>query len=119
MKKYGHLSLVGAVCIVAPGQGTGEEASTQWEQTFGVGRSRDLIAFTNARVGFLRGYPGEQEGIQSIGIGVLGERRREEIYKRAEEMGVLRTEFGRRWVEMIGVKWNFSVTGEDESPSKL
>lgn len=119
MKKYGHLSLLGAVCRVAPGQGTGEEASRQWEQIFGVARSRDLLAFTNARVGFITGHPGEQEGIVRITIGVVGQRRIDGILERAEEMGVLRTDGSRRWVDMIGVEWNFSLTGEDERPSKL
>ena len=119
MKKYAHLSLIGAVCRVAPGAGNGEEASTQWEQTFGVPRSRDLIQFTNARVGFSTGHGGEQEGLMSISIGVLGERRREEIFRKAKELGVLAGDGARRWVEMLGVKWYFSLTGEDEWPSKL
>ena len=120
MKQYGHLSLLGVVCRLAPGDWGGELAATQWEQTFGVPRSRDLIQFTNARVGFLHGEEGKREGIESITIGVVGERRRQEIFKRAEEKGILELdEQKRRVVRMFGIKWGFVLTAEDEPSSKL
>ena len=120
MKQYGHLSLLGAVCRLAPGDWGAELAATQWEQTFGVPRSRDLIQFTNARVGFLHGEEGHREGIESITIGVVGERRRQDIFKRAQEMGILETdEQKRKSVRMFGIKWGFVLTGEDERSSKL
>ena len=120
MKQYGHLSLLGIVCRLAPGDWGSELAATQWEQTFGVPRSRDLIQFTNARVGFVHGEEGLREGIETITIGVVGERRRQEIFKRAEAMGILETdEHGRKFVRMFGIKWGFAITLEDELPSKL
>jgi hypothetical protein len=120
MKEYGHLSLLGAVFRLAPGDWGAELAATQWEQTFGVPRSRDLIQFTNARVGFLHGEEGRREGIESITIGVVGERRRQEIFKRAEELGILETDQQKRKsVRMFGIKWGFVLTGEDEPSSKL
>lgn len=119
MKQYSHLSLLGAVCRLAPGDWGAELASTQWEQIFGVPRSRDLAQFTNARVGFLHGEEGEQEGMISITIGVVGERRRDEILQRAQQAGVVKQEKGRPVVEMVGVRWNFVLTGEDEWASKL
>src|ERR1700761_8378370 len=64
MKKHAHLSLLAAVCRLAPGDWGSELASTQWEQTFGVPRSRDLIQFTNARIGFVHGEEGKREGIE-------------------------------------------------------
>ncbi|KAK3698933.1 hypothetical protein LTR37_016720 [Vermiconidia calcicola] len=119
MEEYGHLSLVGAVCRLQPGDWGSELASTQWEQIFGVPRSRDLIQFTNARVGFLHGEDGQPEGIISITIGVVGERRRQEIFRRAKEMGILDGDGSGKWVNMVGVKWYFALTSEDEWPSKL
>ena len=119
MKQYGHLSLLGAVCRLAPDDWSSEVAATQWEQTFGIPRSRDLIQFTNARVGFLHGEGGKPEGIESISIGVVGDRRRQDIFKRAEERGLVESDGLRKWVNMLGVKWHFTLTGEDESSSKL
>jgi hypothetical protein len=120
MKKHAHLSLLGAVCRLQPGDWGAELASTQWEQTFGVPRSRDLIQFTNARVGFLHGEEGMPEGICSISIGVVGEKRRQDIFARAKEMGLLEEdEMKRKWVEMLGLRWYFVLTGEDEERSKL
>ncbi|KAK5175007.1 uncharacterized protein LTR77_000143 [Saxophila tyrrhenica] len=114
MKEYRHLSLIGAVCRLAPGDWGAELASTQWEQTFGIPRSRDLCQFTNARVGFVHGEEGELEGMVSVSVGVVGERRRKAIFDRAREMGALKEERERRYVDMVGVRWNFSLTGEDE-----
>lgn len=119
MKQYGHLSLLGAVCRLAPGDWGSELAATQWENTFGVPRSRDLIQFTNARVGFLHGEEGIREGIERISIGVVGARRRREIFERAEEMEVVRSEGTKEWIEMLGIKWTVSLTSEDEWPSKI
>ena len=120
MKEYGHLSLLGAVCRLPPGDWGSELAATQWEQTFGVPRSRDLIQFTNARVGFLHGEEGKREGIETISIGVQGDKRRQAIFKRAEERGLLETDAqGRRWVNMFGIWWGFVLTGDDEPSSKL
>lgn len=119
MKKYAHLSLLGAVTRLIPGEGTGEEAATQWERIFGVPRSRDLCAFTNARLGFLRGQDGKPDGIESISVGVVGDRRRREVFRRAEEMGLLDGDGLMKWVKMFGIKWHFVLTGEDEWDSKL
>jgi hypothetical protein len=119
MKKYAHLSLLGVVCRLAPGDWGAELASTQWEQIFGVPRSRDLVQFTNARVGFLHGEEGQPEGIISVTIGVVGERRRQEIFNRAKEKGVLVDDRSGRFVRMLGLRWNFVLTAEDEWPSKL
>ena len=120
MKRHGHLSLLGAVCRLAPGDWGAETAASQWEATFGVPRSRDLIQFTNARVGFLHGEEGQPEGIISISIGVKGEKKRDEIFQRAKQKGVLGGDEARKWVEMLGVKWYFTLTGNDEeTQSKL
>ena len=101
MKRNAHLSLLGAVCRLAPNDGDGEKAATQWEQTFGVPRSRDLIAFTNARVGFIQGEEGKPDGIVAISIGVKSERQRDDIFKRAHEKGLLASDGGSRWLNMF------------------
>lgn len=121
MKRNAHLSLLGVVCRLAPGDGNGEEAATQWEKIFGVPRSRDLIAFTNARIGFMRGEEGKPDGITSISIGVNSDRRRSEIYRVAEERGLLKNNAGITWIEMFGIRWYFSLTTNsgEGSGSKL
>ena len=121
MKRHAHLSLLGVVCRLAPNDWGAEKAATQWEEIFGIPRSRDLAAFTNARLGFLHGKEGQPEGIMSISIGVKGETKRNEIFKRAEERGVLDgDEQSRNFVNMLGVRWNFVLTGSDDEPqSKL
>ncbi len=120
MKRNAHLSLLGAACRLSPSDGSGESAATQWEEIFGVPRSRDLIAFTNARIGFIHGEEGEPDGIVSISIGVSDERRRDEIYKRAEGRGLFENDGWSRWVDMLGIKWYFSLTSNDDGKqSKL
>lgn len=116
MKKHSHLSLLGAVCRIKPSDPGSELAATQWQDTFGVSRVRDLLGFTNARVGFLRGSEGEQEGIVSVTVGVHGQRRKDALLKRARERGVVGSDGG---VVMCGVRWNFSLTGDDEFASRL
>lgn len=117
MKKYAHLSLIGVVCRLPPGDWGSEKAASQWEETFGVARSRDQNAFTNARLGFLHGEESQREGIMSISIGVKGDKNRQEILKRAEERGAMGGDGLRKWVEMFGIRWNFVVTGDKEEVS--
>lgn len=116
MRKYGHLSLLGAVCRIKPSDAGSELAATQWQDTFGVGRVRDLLGFTNARVGFVRGEEGKAEGILSVTVGVHGQRRKDGILARAREKGCVGEDGA---VEMVGVRWNFSLTGDDEFASRL
>jgi hypothetical protein len=78
-----------------------------------------LVQFTNARVGFLHGEEGQPEGMISITIGVVGDRRRQEIFNRAKEKGVLVDDRSGRFVKMLGLRWNFVLTAEDEWQSKL
>lgn len=115
MKRSEHLSLLGVVCRLEPSEQSGEKAATQWEQTFGVPRSRDLNAFTNARLGFVAGQEGLPAGIISITIGVRGQKRREDIFRRAQKYGVVKTERGRWQIEMLGVRWEFVLTGYEEA----
>jgi len=100
---------------LAPGDNDGESASRQWEDIFGVPRSRDLVAFTNARLGFIRGEEGKPEGIVSITIAVKGQKTFDGIQERASQMGLC----GDGWINMVGVRWYFSHAGEDTSTSKL
>lgn len=116
MKKHAHLSLLGAVCRIKPSDPGSELAATQWQDTFGVSRVRDLLGFTNARVGFVRGEEGTPEGIISVTVGVHGQRRKDAILARARERGVVGPDGA---VEMVGVRWNFSLTGDDEFASRL
>jgi hypothetical protein len=115
MKKYGDLHLVGALLRLAPGDVDTEGASRQWESVFGVGMSRDLVAFTNARMGFIRGQEGKPEGLDSITIAVNGGERFDGILQRASEEGLC----GNGWINMCGVRWHFVYGGGGEPPSRL
>ncbi|KAF2432899.1 hypothetical protein EJ08DRAFT_608169 [Tothia fuscella] len=107
MKKYSDIHLSGVLLRLAPGQTDTEAASRYWQDTFGVGMSRDLLAFTNARMGFVRGVEGRSEGLESITIGVDGVGRLEGIWEKARREGVAREGY----VEMCGVKWFFHNAG--------
>lgn len=116
MKRHGDLFLLGAVLRLAPGDNDAEGGSKQWEELFGVARSRDLLAFTNARMGFIPGREGEPEGLVSITIGVKGQKRLDGIYEKAKEQGLSVENGG---IKMVGVKWHFTHMGEQEAGSKL
>ena len=109
MKRHGDLFLLGAVLRLAPGDNDAEGGSKQWEALFGVTRSRDLLAFTNARMGFIPGREGQTEGLVSVTIGVKGQKRLDGIYQRAKEMGLSGEHGG---IDMIGVRWHFVHLGE-------
>ncbi|RMZ68323.1 hypothetical protein GMOD_00009931 [Pyrenophora seminiperda CCB06] len=115
MKQAGHLNLEGCLLRLQPGDVGHEAASRQWEEIFGVGRSRNLLAFTNARLGFIRGAQGLPEGLVSVTIGVRGKGNLDAILARARNAGVC----GNGWVDMCGVKWYFTLTGHDEAREKL
>ncbi|EOA88309.1 uncharacterized protein SETTUDRAFT_107956 [Exserohilum turcica Et28A] len=115
MKQTGHLSLEGCVLCLQPGDVGHEAAARQWEEVFGVARSRDLLAFTNARLGFVRGRPGLAEGLVSITVGVQGKEQYESILERARKAGIC----SGRCIEMCGVKWYLTLTGSGDNRGKL
>ena len=111
MRRAAHLTLEGCVLRLQPGDYGHEAAARQWEETFGVARSRDLLAFTNARMGFVPGREGHPEGLISITIGVAGQEKLEAILRRARAAGVYKDGS----LEMCGVRWNFTLTGFESS----
>lgn len=113
MKRSGHLTLEGCVLRLQPGDTDHEAAARQWEEIFGVTRSRDLLAFTNARLGFVGGRDGQPDGLLSITIGVNGSDKLADIVARAKEAGVYAD--GR--LAMCGVQWNLVLKGH--GPAKL
>jgi hypothetical protein len=117
MKRTSHLSLEGCVLRLAPDQNKWghEAAARQWEEIFGVGRSRDLVAFTNARLGFARGEEGKPEGLVSITVGVNGKDKLKGIWERAAKLGLTED----RWINMCGVRWYLVLTGYGEVEGKL
>lgn len=115
MKRSEHLTLEGCVLRLQSGDSGHEEAARQWEELFGVARSRDLLAFTNARLGFIPGREGHTEGLTSITLGVNSQDKLEAILGRARDTGIC----GNGWVEMCGVKWHLVLTGRGESKGKL
>ena len=115
MKQHSDLHLVGAVLRLEPGDSATEAASQQWEEIFGIPRSRDLLAFTNARLGFIRGEEGKPTGLVSITIAVEGKQRCNEIWKRASKSGLC----GEGWIRMCGIKWYFVEAVEAKRSSSL
>lgn len=115
MKRSEHLSLEGCVLRLQPGDFDHESASRQWEEIFGVARSRDLLAFTNARLGFTPGREGQSEGLVSITVGVKSQAKLDAILDRARQAGLC----GSGSIEMCGVKWFLVLTGHEEPKGKL
>jgi hypothetical protein len=115
MRRNGHLTLAGVVLRLQPGDADHEGAARQWEELFGVSRSRDLLAFTNARLGFVPGRKGQQEGLVSITVGVDGRKKLDAIVERAQRAGLCA---GRR-IKMGGVVWDLALTGHGEEKGKL
>lgn len=115
MKRSQHLTLEGCVLRLAPGDVGHEAAARQWEDIFGVARSRDLLAFTNARLGFIPGQEGQPEGLVSITVGVNGKDKLEAILERAKKEGLC----GDGWINMCGIKWHFVLTGYGNGKVKL
>jgi hypothetical protein len=113
MKRHADLHLSGVLLRLKSGELDTEAASRYWQDVFGVGMSRDLLAFTNTRMGFVRGLEGKSEGLDSITIGVDGGERLDGILERASKEGLCRD----GWIEMCGVRWFFSNAGG--KPSKL
>ncbi|KAH6629202.1 hypothetical protein C7974DRAFT_311428 [Boeremia exigua] len=110
MRRSAHLSLEGCILRLQPGDYGHEAAARQWEEIFGVTRSRDLLAFTNARMGFIPGREGYTEGLASITVGVRGQDQLDAILKRAKGADVCKD--GR--VQMCGLQWLFVLTGHEE-----
>ena len=110
MERAAHLTLEGCVLRLQPGDFEHEAAARQWEETFGVARSRDLLAFTNARMGFVPGRDSCAEGLISITVGVAGQQKLDALLNRALEAGVCKNGY----IEMCGVRWNFVLTGHGD-----
>jgi len=115
MKRHADIHLVGVLLRLAPDDVDTEGASRQWQEIFGVGMSRDLLAFTNAKMGFVRGQEGKMEGLDSITIAVDGAERFDGILRRASEEGLC----GDGWIDMCGVRWFFVHAGSGKAVSKL
>ncbi|KAK1912027.1 hypothetical protein P3342_012510 [Pyrenophora teres f. teres] len=114
MKQSGHLNLEGCILRLQPGDVGHEAASRQWEDMFGVGRSRDMLAIINARLGFIRGQEGQAEGLVSVKVGLKGKKKLNAILERARNAGVC----GNGWINMCGIKWCFVLTGHEASKGK-
>jgi len=108
MRRNTDLSIVGVQLRLKPGDLGGEDAARQWRDVFGVPMSRDLGAFTNARLGFLAGKEGKREGMEAITIAVKGRKRLDDILKRVAEEGLC----GDGWTNMLGIRWYFTYAGE-------
>jgi hypothetical protein len=115
MERTQHLTLEGCVLRLQPGDLGHEAAAREWEEIFGVARSRDLLAFTNARLGFVPGREGQQEGLVSITIGVRGKDEYDAILERARQAGVR----GNGGIDICGVKWYLALTANCATKEKL
>jgi hypothetical protein len=110
MRRHADLHLLSAVLRLAPGDKDIAGAAKQWERLFGVKRVNDTeVGFTNAKMGFVEGKDGMNEGLVSVVIGVEGRERLKGILERAREEGLVSD--GEQTVEMLGVKWRFTFVG--------
>jgi len=114
MKRAAHLNLEGCILRLAPGDAGYEAASREWEAVFGVKRSRALLAFTNAQLGFVPGEEGKPEGLVCITVGVNGREKFQAILDRASREGLC----GDGWISMCGIKWYFVFTGIGDGDMK-
>jgi hypothetical protein len=103
MRQSTHVRLVGVILRLNPSDIDTEGAAKQWEQIFGVHRRKDMLCFTNARLGFVAGLKGEREGIHSITLAVQGKARMDRMLWAAKEEGIC----GDGWVNMLGIRWYF------------
>lgn len=108
MKRHADLSLIGCTLRLPPGDLDVEGTATQWEQVFGIARSRNLLLFTNGRLDFEPGKDSQAEGLVSITIEVRGQARLNKIMERADERGLAKEGV----IEMLGLHWFFRVVGE-------
>jgi hypothetical protein len=114
-QKSPHLAIVGVQLRLAPGDRGTEAAAREWRDVFGVPMSRDLLAFTNSRMGFLPGEPGKKEGLETITIAVKGKEEFDQILERASAEGLC----GDGWTNLLGVKWYFVYAGEPAEVAKI
>jgi len=115
MRDASHLRLVGVVLRLEPHDTDTVGAATQWENTFGLYRDKDLLHYTNARMGFVAGVKGESDGIQSITIAVEGKLKLERMLWAAKAEGVWRDG---GYAEMVGVRWYFVEAYESAEKEK-
>lgn len=115
MERAEHLTLAGCVLRLQPGDADYEAAARQWEGLFGVVRSRDLLVFTNTKLGFVPGREGQPEGLLSITVGVSGTDKLDAIRERARRAGAWAD--GR--ITMCGVGWDLVLTGHGADKGKL
>lgn len=109
MKRCSHLRLVSAACRLAPRNTDPEAAAQQWQDYFGVEKRGSELAFTNARLKFLPGADGQQEGLESITIEVRGKTRFDKLLDAVSKEGLC----GDGWTNLLGLKWYFTLK-EDE-----
>ncbi|KPI35205.1 uncharacterized protein AB675_10147 [Cyphellophora attinorum] len=103
MEESGELHLLGCTLRLAEGDGDVGGAARQWSDLFGIPLSRGELAFTNARVGFVKGQEKRSEGLTLITIGVGSENRLSGILNRAREEGLWRAADGS--FLMLGIMW--------------
>lgn len=115
MRQSEHLSLEGCILQLEPGDVEHEAAARQWEEIFGIAKSRDLLAFTNARLGFIPGKEGQAGGLVSITVGVGDKLELDGILQRAREVGL----YEDHQIKMCGILWYFVLTGYSKSVAKL
>jgi hypothetical protein len=114
MRHASYLRLVGVVLRLEPNDDDTEGAAKQWEDIFGIVRRKDLVCYTNAKMGFVAGLEGQPAGIHSITIAVEGKERMDRMLWAAREEGVC----GYNWVDMVGVRWFFVEAGTSDAQGK-
>ncbi|EER24356.1 hypothetical protein CPC735_057260 [Coccidioides posadasii C735 delta SOWgp] len=109
MRRCSHLHLVGIHCRLEPGDLDIEAALNQWEEVFGVPRTRENLQFTNAWMSFVEGKEGASDGLVSITIAVQGKQKLDRIFSAARSFDL---PHGDGWIDMLGLRWHFVLSND-------
>ncbi|KMU84561.1 hypothetical protein CIHG_02345 [Coccidioides immitis H538.4] len=109
MRRCSYLHLVGIHCRLEPGDLDIEAALNQWEEVFGVPRTRENLQFTNAWMSFVEGKEGASDGLVSITIAVQGKQKLDRIFSAARSFGL---PHGDGWIDMLGLRWHFVLSND-------
>jgi hypothetical protein len=113
MKRHSRFRLESAILRLAPEDEDTIGATQQWSQLFGIniGHNPAELQFTNAKMIFVPGEIGKQEGLVEVTIGVEGDEKTHGIMKRAAREGLII--YG-NCVEMLGIRWRFLYSSSGE-----
>jgi hypothetical protein len=108
LRKYSYLRFLSLTCRLAPGDEDIVGAEAQWQESFGLGESRDGgCEFINGvKFNFLPGRKGVKDGLVGVCIGVESPDKLRGILARARTRGLVREN---DLVGMVEILWKFKL----------